>query len=197
MKKLCSLVLVVILAISLVGCLSVEYKEYKIEIDKNGSGQGKIIWRNISSSTDSETEDGSADFVELIEEYLEGNAIEDENPGFKKTKKKLFMENGQLCGQIEFEFDHYEDIGLYRHHDEGPYMFILGTIDEGFVESNGEYAGENFPLIFWDSGTKEFEFVTSINQASTEESKLLIDHYKLWKETGKLPVLQESEPSGQ
>jgi len=109
----------------------------------------------------------------------------------KKIQKRLYIEDGKLCGVIAFEFDKYSDVGFYRYKGKGPFMFFFNAGDETFIDSNGELAGENFPVVFWPEGTKEFKVTTSMGDPEDSGAIMLLDFYKTWEETGELPEIEE------
>ncbi|RKZ29480.1 hypothetical protein DRQ36_08465 [bacterium] len=192
MKRFVASALVVVLAVVLVGCLAFETKEYYWKLNRDGSGEGKIVWRNIFSTGNSDEEDYTADdFASLINDYYEGETLEDENPGFRKVKKRLFVENGVICGEITFEFDEISDIGFYRYKGEGPLMFYLGGFDETFESSNGDWGGDDFPIVFWSEGTKKCELVTSGDDPYDEGAESIMDYYEQWKKDGTVPETGE------
>src|SRR5437867_1869703 len=117
----------------LTGCLSADHKEIRLSLNADGkSGTGKIIFTNIISEPDDSTKDNSKeDFTgALITEYYEGRKIEGTNKGMRNVKKRLYMEDDMLMGEITFDFDDITKLGFYRYKGEGPYMYY--TIGDGY-----------------------------------------------------------------
>ncbi len=194
MKKVVVWTTIIVLALVMFGCLSAERKEYTWNIKSDGSGNGKIVWRGLFSTGNTEDQDATADdFVSLINDYLDGTTLEDENPGYTNIKKRLFVERGKLCGEMTFEFNSLSDIGFYQYHGEGPVMFLLNAADETFIETNGDWAGEEFPVIFWPDDKKEYTLVTTLGDPDDEGARPLMVHYKTWEKDGTLPEIEESE----
>ncbi len=193
MKKTFAWMLIVAVGLMAFGCLTFESKEYYWEIDSDGSGSGRIVWRNLFSNGN-EDEDGSAeDFVSLIDDYLEGESLGDENDAFKNVKKRLFVEDGVLCGEMTFEFGRLTDASFYRHKGEGPYMFMLATSDEIYYKSNGDWGGDDFQIIFWESGTKKLELVTTLGDPEEDGVVELLDYFSDWEKDGTLPEVVEED----
>ena len=94
-----------------------------------------------------------------------------------KTLKRLFERNGQLHGEVTFEFAGYPEVGLYRHEEKGPWMYYTGTLSGMSLEqvdtTNGRYPGESMPVIFWPEETTTFRFTTSIEQPGRPVRSLL------------------------
>jgi len=170
---------------NLTGCLTTAYKEYKFEINSDGSGEGTITFYNIVSAEDDEKDVSFKDFGELISDYIEGTRFEDDNPNYTVTNKELYEEDSVLVAKVEFTFDDFREIGFYKSEncDCSPIMYYMGSFGETFSESNGKYLGEEkeFPLVTWDSGTNELYFKTIVQEDLTNTHGLL-DLYHTWKE---------------
>ncbi|MCK5834058.1 hypothetical protein KAH81_10375, partial [bacterium] len=162
MRKTLSIILIGALTIVLTGCLTTDTKEYTWEFNNDGSGQGKIVFENIFSSGNTDEDYSLEDFNSLINDYIEGTTLEDTDGGMRDVEKRLYIDDGKLCGEITFKFDNYQDVGFYRYENDGPYMYLVNLGEEFFVNCNGEWAGEDFPVIFWPEATKEFILTTSL-----------------------------------
>lgn len=168
-----------------VGCLTAEFKEIRLKLNADGkSGKGVMLFTGISSSPGDTLDVSRDDFNTLITEYYLGNKIENENKGMKNVKKRLYMQNGSLTGEVTFEFDQLADLGIYRHNDEGPYMYY--TVADGFFtsgqyeSSNGSYAGEKLPLVFWDANTRDFNIKMALSTPQ-EVRKPLASLFEDWQ----------------
>jgi hypothetical protein len=185
-KKIIFLAFVVLGFTFLSGCLTVETKEYSFKIKKDGSGSGEIKFINIMSDNKDSLSSVDDDYQMLIESYLKGDRLLDEMPGVKNVKKRLFEEDNQLCGEITFDFAKITDLKFYKFKDGGPWCYYLGTTpsnmfsSESFFSSNGEYGGQNMPVIFWEGSVKEFKFKTTVT-APGEKTISLLD---IWKTKG-------------
>jgi hypothetical protein len=167
------------------GCLTAEYKDIRLKLNADGkSGSGIMLFTGISSSPGDTLDVSHEDFNSLINEYYLGNKIETENKGMKNVKKRLFMQNGTLYGEVSFEFDKLEDLGIYRHNDAGPYMYY--TVADGFFtsgqyeESNGSYGGEKLPLVFWEPNTRDFHIKMALSTPQ-EIRKPLAHLFESWQ----------------
>ncbi|HHS49983.1 MAG TPA: hypothetical protein ENN07_02590 [candidate division Zixibacteria bacterium] len=191
MKKILATLLIAAVAVLTVGCLSFAEKQYTWQIQPDGSGKGTIVYRNIFSSGNTDDDYTADDFVQLINDYLEGETLENETPGMRNVKKKLFVEDGFLCGEVTFEFAHFNEVGFYQYKGKGPMMFYLSNSSETFINSSGDWAGEDFPIVFWPEGTKEFNVVTTMGDPYEEGAVSLIPLYEHWEKTGELPDVEE------
>jgi hypothetical protein len=184
MKKI-KVFLLLLSVIIFSSCLTSEFKEYRFKINPDGSGSGKIKYTNIMSQDDDGENVSFKDFDELITEWIEGTSFEDENPYLNVTDKRLFEENGVLCGEVTFTFNSIDSIGFLRIKDCAcaPLMYYLGALSETFVNSNGAYLGEktDMPFIQWDGNTKDIYFKTQV-QEDTEDCRSLLALYNLWKD---------------
>lgn len=169
----------------LTGCLTAEFKEIRLKLGADGkSGTGVMLFTGIASSPGDTLDVSRDDFNTLIADYYLGSKIETENKGMKNVKKRLYMQNGTLCGEVTFQFDELSDLGVYRHNNQGPYMYY--TVADGFFtsgqyeSSNGTYAGEKLPLVFWDPGTKDFHIKMALSTPQ-EVRKPLAQLFEDWQ----------------
>ncbi len=161
-NKLKILFIPIFLGLFLAGCLTADFKEMRISLNEDGkSGTGTFIFTGISSEKGDDTLDQSkADFNSLITEYYQGKTLETAFPTMKNIKKRLFSNGDQLIGEITFDFDDINKMGIFRYKNSGPYMYY--TLSDGyftsgqFASSNGTYGGEKMPVVFWDETSKDF-----------------------------------------
>ncbi|MBD3411279.1 MAG: hypothetical protein GF419_13875, partial [Ignavibacteriales bacterium] len=104
------------------GCLTCEYKEYRLKLNDDGSGEGVIRYVNIMANVTSEDESAEADFKELVSDYLNGTMIEEEYPEAIIRSKTLKEEDGVLVGEVEVEFSSLRAIKLYQYDEQSPIM---------------------------------------------------------------------------
>lgn len=170
--------------LSLNGCLMVERKEYLFLVRPDGSGQGRIMFENISSVQESEAEQDQAtkDYTQLLNDFIKGKKFEDENPSYMNVKKRLFEKDGKLNGEIMFDFMSYEDVGLFRLDGVGPWMYHTGVLSGVTVEqmdtSNGTFGGARMPVIFWKETTSEFSIRTKVEEPEKGSSRSLAPLFK-------------------
>jgi len=164
------------------GCLTVEKKLYKFEFTGENSGILTIDYINIMSIMDDTLDVSKEDFDELLSDYIYGDQIESEFPEAQNLQKDLYEKDGMLCAKITMEFTELSDVLLYQYKGQGPYMkYLGGALDtEYFYDANGEFGGENMPVIFWESDLSILDLVTEVT-APDETTVSLIDKYREWK----------------
>jgi len=165
------------------GCLTCEKKEYTFDFTGKDSGRLTIKYINLMSTMDDSVDISEEDFSSLITDYYEGTEIENEFPDAIVASKRLFEENGVLCGEIVLEFSEIAMGHLYQHNGKGPLMYCLScySIDsEYYSESNGEYGGDIMPVVFWDSGLKTLTLSTDVTYPD-ETTVGLLDRYTEWQ----------------
>lgn len=186
MKKNVWILLAVIGSFLLVtGCLTVEKKEYSFTFTGENSGVLTIKFVNIISTRDDSTDISEEDFASLINDYYYGNSFESEFPEAQVTDKRLFIENGVLCGEIVFSFSDLGAAGLYRHKGIGPFMYCLNcnTVNgEIFNSSNGEYGGDVMPVVFWEPSLKKLVLDTYLT-IPDETTVSLAERYVEWEKS--------------
>lgn len=156
---------VIVAVLFMSGCLTCEKKEYTIHFTGKESGQMTIKYINIMSTMDDTVDISEDDFSSLLADYYEGTEVENGFPEATVVSKRLFEENGVLCGEIVFEFTGLSMANLYQYKGKGPIMYCLGcnSLDsEYFSESNGEFGGDAMPVVFWESGLKTLTLTTDV-----------------------------------
>ncbi len=181
MKNISRLIVLFVLS-GLTGCLGVEKKEYTIILKDGQSGTATIKYVNIFSTDDNEKDVSFKDFGEMISDYYEGNKIEQDFPGIRNVKKRLFVENNTLCGEISFAFDSLSHAHVFRF-DDGPFMYFVNSgsnSSEKIEWSNGHFGGDRMPVLFWKRTEKELRFKTVVTEDVTGKRNL-VKLYKLWQ----------------
>ena len=164
-NRLIRFFVLILVPLSIAGCLTCEKKEYVFQLTGVNSGKLTIKYINIFSSLIDTPGELTADYDELADLWYNGEKVEMDFPNAKKFKKRLFEENGMLCGEVILEFDDLSKINFYRYQGKGPYMFSLSGVNddsESFLQSNGEFGGDKMPVIFWPEDTRTLRFSTKI-----------------------------------
>jgi hypothetical protein len=183
MNRILSFSAILISLFILNGCLTSEFKEYKLKINPDKSGTGSFKFINILSHNYSEEDSIDIDFIELVNDYVDGNKLEEKMPGVKIVTKKLFEENGRLSGLVEFEFKNIKDLGFHQYDENSPIMYYIDIWSENYVNSNGEFNPDIMPVVFWNKDTEEIRLKTTISgEVDTEDPSYvsLLDNYKKW-----------------
>jgi hypothetical protein len=181
-KYYLGLIAVIVTVLFLSGCLTCEKKEYTFEFTGKDSGRLTIKYINVMSTMDDTVDISEEDFTSLITDYYEGTELENDFPNATVVSKRMFEENGVLCGEIVLEFADMATGHLYQHKGKGPIMYCLScySIDsEYYNESNGEYGGDVMPVVFWDQGLKTLTLTTDVTYPD-ETTVSLLDKYLEW-----------------
>jgi len=179
MKNLSTILFLIILSVSLSSCLTVEKKVYTFELKDSNSGTLTVKYINILSMKDDTTDISDTDFEELISGYIEGGQIEEDYADAVVRSKRLFEEDGVLCGEVIIDFKNLRSVGLFQYDNKSPFMFNIGSFleSETFLNSNGEYGGDIMPVVFWPKSFKTFNLTTYVT--SPDETTIsLLENYK-------------------
>ncbi len=176
------IVMAVLAAVLLTGCLTPVYKEYTINVNPDGSGSGTIRFVDIISGEPWDEGEIQSDFRELIEEYLGGSYFEEDYYGMTVKEKKLYEEDGVLVGQIDFNFKSLSTLKFYRYEkcDCCPWMNTELLEDEHLIETNGEFIYGDPIVYIWPSDVTTMEFKTVL--AGRSDGVSLLPQYKEWEE---------------
>jgi hypothetical protein len=182
MQKFQKYILFLVVALLFSGCLTVEKKEYTFQLKDSNSGTLTIKFINIMSMKDDALDVSQDDFQELVTSYVEGNEIEMDFEKALVRSKRLFEENGILCGEIIIDFESLASVGLYQYDSKSPLMFNVGSFldSETYLSSNGEFGGEVMPVVFWPKSLKTLTLTTFITEPD-ETTVGLLTEYNEWK----------------
>ena len=182
-RTLISLPILAMVILFISGCLTCEKKEYTFNLNSDNSGTLTIKYINIISSMDDSVDVSEEDFMSLINDYYTGTSVEDQFEGTTLVEKKLFEENGVLCGRIVLNFTDISQVKLFRFKGKGSFMYPLncGSLDsETFNGGNGDYGGDAMPVVFWEQGMRTLTMTTMVT-APDETTVGLVDKYYAWK----------------
>jgi hypothetical protein len=174
--------LVVVAAFLCIGCLNTEYKEYRYKFNSDGTGTGTIKFINLYA----EAEDDSTakeDFDMLVESYLNGTQFSDDNPEYTVKEKRIFMENGQLCGEVTVSFSSAEELGFFVKGgcDCCPLLFSPANMAENVDSTNGTQhsSGGSATFVEWPNGTNEVYIRTLVSETAADGMSL-VSYYENW-----------------
>ncbi len=167
--------LFVFLAFAFTGCLTVDSKEYRIKLTGPHSGEATIKFIKILSESDDTTDIRQEDFQQLIDLYVLGDKLEKDNPGYRNVRKRLYEENGALCGEVSFTFDSLSTVRFFKFDKDSPYMYFASNplSSETLVETNGVQTEQWMPVVFWKRDTKEFYVKTRVSSEARFHTSLL------------------------
>lgn len=182
MKNIKALSLFVLVALLITSCLTVEKKEYSFQLKDNDSGTLTIKFINIMSMKDDALDVSQSDFDELVTNYIDGSEIEMDYESALVRSKRLFEQNGVLCGEVIIDFDELKNVGLFQYDSKSPLMFNVGSFldSETYLTSNGEYGGEVMPVVFWPKSLKTLTLTTYITDPD-ETTIGLLREYNKWR----------------
>ena len=177
--------LFIVLISLLSGCLTVGTKEYLIKLKTDHSGEATVRFLNILSEADDTLDISADDFRQLMEFYVQGTQLEKENPGYHNVKKRLYEQDGMLCGEVTFTFDSLSALRIYKYDKDSPYMYFVGSplSSEQFVDANGTFGQDWMPVVFWPKDMRELYLKTKV-VSEVAHHRSLLKNFKDWQEAG-------------
>jgi hypothetical protein len=186
MKKLLCVVTLFALGTA---CPKVEKKTYRFDMKQRS---GTLTFQNIFTD---EPEKSDKDFMQLVENVVEGQSVEEDHPGWKISAKTLFDHEGRLDGLVTFEFEDASAAGLFKHDKKSPYIWCASQEDnEKVSQTNGDQIMELPGCVVWDRKTSEM-WVTVDLEEPEEDDKSLLDSWSRWSKGEKLDAGTDGMPS--
>jgi len=154
-KKLLGILL---LSVSLQGCLVFNTVSYEVKLEGENSGSVNLLVNDIRSDAInvSELEEDknqlfnfiwkSDDFVQQMKE--EGKLV---------TDRQLYVLNGKLIGNLSYNFNDITTVEGIQYQD--PFYFLTLSPEDSIVSTNGEVIkSEGLKRIMWDNSIKTLKF---------------------------------------
>ena len=154
-KKLFSLIL---LTISVQGCLVFHTVSYEVNLDDEKSGTVTLNVSDIKSDA-MNVSDLEEDKKQLFQELLKGDEFvkQMQDEGKNILDRKLFISNGQLNGSVKYSFDDISKVEAIIY--EEPFYFITIQLEDSIISTNGEVmVSEGYKRIMWDNSIKALKF---------------------------------------
>ncbi len=188
------LVLAIAVSWIMTGCIVVGQHEWRVNLNKDGTGSGTLIFHNLACD-ESEPDSVKFAFTQLIRDYLNGDELNETYPNLNIKKKELFLETFDgsevVSGRIEFTFDEIGDVGLYVYEPKDIMLYGIEG-ENSFISANGVFAGEDGGpnIVIWEKGMDNVEFAVSENP-SIEAG--YVEIYKDWKANGESALFTQEE----
>jgi hypothetical protein len=182
-RRILTLSLIGLFALFVSSCLTCEKKEYTWQINSDNSGRLTIKYINIMAQIDYSDEESTpeeqiaTDYADLMSRFIDGTEAEQEFPQAKLIGKKLYEENGQLCGSVVLEFSDISQAKLYKYQDKSPLIYYSS---DTIRVSNGTIGPKFCPFVLWDGSEKKLQASSQVNY-SEDVMGLLAS----WKENSK------------
>lgn len=154
-KKLLSLIL---LTISVQGCLVFHTVSYEVNLNDEKSGSVTLYVSDIKSDAVN-VSDLEEDKKQLFQELLKGDEFvkQMQDEGKNITDRKLFISDGQLNGSVKYSFDDISKVEGIIY--EEPFYFITIQLEDSIISTNGEVViSEGYKRILWDNSIKTLKF---------------------------------------
>ncbi len=160
-----------------------DYLDEDYEYDEDYDFEDEDEYAVEDNNENEEPNEAEADFEELVFKYLLGDKIEEEYPMATNFNKRLFEEDGVLCGVVTMEFNSLEAVKLFKHSKKTPIMFsISSAIDSEYYEdSNGDFGNADYMnVVFWKSNKKKLQLTTTVSEPD-DKTESLLPYYLKWK----------------
>lgn len=155
------------------GCLEVDRIVYTFDAK---TLTGEILYVGIHSDSADNVDE---DYKELMDEFVNGNKLESENPGFNIQSKELFEQDGKLVGRVRLGFRNLEKVGIYQHDKKSPYIYC-DSDDKLVLTTNGTQVQDVLKgCVVWDRKVRTFEMALGDSSGVSDDAVSLLDRWKV------------------
>jgi len=158
MKKLFVLLGITGLMLLTHGCLLMHSVSYEINVDGKEGGTAVVTVDDIRSDALNSTE-LDQDKKTLFEFLYKSNDFisQMKDEGKNITSRKLFVEDGNLNGQVHFKFDSVSNVEGIVY--EKPFYYLTLSESDSVISTNGEVIKtDDYKRILWDNSIKVLKF---------------------------------------
>jgi len=158
MKYFIKILSLILLVISVQGCLVFNTVSYEVNMNDDNSGTVNLHVNDIKSdalNVSELEEDKNQLFTFILKSDDFVNQMKDE--GKIITDRKLFESNGKLNGNLSYDFNDISTVEGIQYQD--PYYFLTLSLEDSVVSTNGEIIfSEGLKRIMWDNSMKLLKF---------------------------------------
>lgn len=158
MTNIIKILSLILLAISVQGCLVFNTVSYEINLNDEKSGTVNLQVNDIKSdalNVSELEEDKNQLFTFILKSDDFINQMKDE--GKFITDRKLFESNGKLNGNLSYDFNDVSKVEGIQYQE--PYYFLTLSLEDSVVSTNGEIIfSEGLKRIMWDNTMKTLKF---------------------------------------
>ncbi|MEP4534889.1 MAG: hypothetical protein ABJ004_17480 [Cyclobacteriaceae bacterium] len=189
-----NLMLIIILSLSLSGCVIYEQIRMKLNLSKR---TGQIEYFNIVSAIEKEDsywendaekekflyelkETRKKDLVDLLKEYDDIKV----NSNMEVTSKKLVKKKNQLNGIEKFKYKSFKDFEIETSADGSSYALKLEG-DQRYIDGNGFYfETDTGNYVSWSVDVKYIDITLKLHDLEDfDYVESLLPYWKEWKKT--------------
>lgn len=160
LRKLSALkiISIMILSVTVQGCLHFNTASYKIELKDSNSGSVTVFVKDIKSDAIDKTElkedkKNLFDFALKSEKFIE--QMESEGKFIKD--RKLILNGENLDAQINYDFKNINDVEGIVYED--PFYYLTLQPGDSVVSTNGKIIeSKDYKRIIWDNSLDTLEF---------------------------------------
>lgn len=156
------------------GCLEIGRMTYRFDL---ATGRGMLVLEDIGTDDASKALD---DFATLVNEYVLGDRVQDEHPGWRVGDRRLFENEGRLDGVVTFGFDDPADAMLYQHDKKSARLWCADRSEE-VIATSGTIVPMYPACVMFDRKAKTLEVtVTTSTDASEHTRTSLLPQFQGW-----------------
>lgn len=156
------------------GCLEIGRMTFRFDL---AAGRGTLVLEDIGTD---DADDARDDFATLVNEYVLGERVQEEHPGWRVGERRLFENEERLDGVVTFGFDRPADAMLYQHDKKSAWLWCADRSDE-VIATSGTIVPMYPACVMFDRKAKTLEVtVTTTGDADEHARTSLLPQFQAW-----------------
>jgi hypothetical protein len=178
MKNTVKIFFILLIMVSLNGCLLFHKVSYDVVLDEPNKGKATVIFYDIRSDARSNTEftqdkNNLFDFILKSKEFI----TEIKKEGKNVASRELFVSKDTLNGKAVFNFTDISAVEKISYEDGFFYMTL--PLQDSVISTNGEIiVSKEYKRILWNGAERHLKFEIFSTDFSEGEHRKLAPFYK-------------------
>lgn len=163
----------------LTACLESEEETWRFDLEAK---TGELSFRDLRARDEAP----ETALAALIVDFVQGQQIEGEHPGWRDVHKELVEVDGRLDGRLRFRFEAPDQAGLYQHDKKSPWIWCSQDRSDHILRTNGQDISAVLPgCVAWDRKARVLEVTLADPPAEGASAPLgLLPAWKRWQADG-------------
>ena len=158
MTNIIKILSLILLAISVQGCLVFNTVSYEINLNDANSGTVNMVFKDIRSDA-TDVSQLEQDKKQLFQDMAKSDEFVNQmkTEGRNILSRNLYITDGKLNGSVKYSFDDISSVENLVYQE--PFYYVTFGLEDSIITTNGEIIiSDDYKRIVWDNSIKTLEF---------------------------------------